>query len=165
MRVLIYLIVISDPWMVLCVQSCACCDCNSSCHGRTVRENPLKPKEPRRSQRNRTRSSKQAFQLAIPCNILKYRTSKKRKRTPKDGWNLWCNFYVCNSCPHPYQRLLLHTGHSLTPMGQNLIFSNLTQRALHLHEPHVTGTILRYFAYLHTVLPMVLHFNIWVAKH
>ena len=116
MIVLIYRIVISDLWMVLCVQSCACCDCNSFYRElcETIR---LKQKIPRRSQRNRTRSWKQVFRLAKPCNILKYRTSRKGKE-PRDGWNLWRNFYVCTSCPHQYQRFLVHIGHNLTPMGQ-----------------------------------------------
>ena len=120
MIILIYLILIPDGWMVLYVQSCACCDCNSSCHGKRKsvesKESHGDHKEIEHGLENRLSG------LPISSNILKYRTSKKRKRTPKDGWNLWCNFYVCNSCPHPYQRLLLHTGHSLTPMGQKLIF-------------------------------------------
>ena len=101
---------------------CACCDCNSSCHGRIAQESPLKAKEPRRSQRNETRSWKQACQFA---NIMQTFWSTELARTgkePKDGRNLSCNFYVCKSCPHQYQRLLVHTGHCLTLMGQIKLF-------------------------------------------
>ena len=48
--ILIYRIVISDQWMVLDVQSCACCDCNSSCRQLCEKIRP-KQKEPQRSQK------------------------------------------------------------------------------------------------------------------
>ena len=54
--------------------------------------------------------------LPISSNILKYRINKNMKRSQKDGWILSCNFYVCESRPHQYQRLLMRNGHSLTPM-------------------------------------------------
>ena len=47
--------------------------------------------------------------------------------------------------------------------GTNQIFSNPTEYALQLHEPHVIGTSL-YNAFLICILLMVLHFNLWVAK-
>ena len=124
---------------------CASCDCNSSRHVRTVRENRSKAK----------RAAEIAKQLntvlktgLTSCQYHPTFWSTELIRTwkePKDGWNLWRNFYVCQSRPHQYQRLLVHNGHSLTPMGK--IKSCPISRNI---EPYVTWTILWYFAYLET---------------
>ena len=62
----------SDLWSVdgsLRSVMCLCCDCNSSCHGRSGQKHVESKKEPRRSQRNRTRSWKHAWRLA---NIIQH---------------------------------------------------------------------------------------------
>ena len=58
---------------------CVCCDCN--CHGTTAWETPLKAKEPRKSQRNKTRSWKQACRFA---NIMQTDWSAELARTGQE---------------------------------------------------------------------------------
>ena len=132
--------------MVLRVQSSVCVCAVTATHlvmSELCEKVGWKQKEPRRSQSNGTRSWKQACHLAnIHATFWKTELARTWKE-PKDGWNLWCNFYFCESRPHQYQRLVVRNGHSLTPMWK----SN-PQYALQLHEPHVTWTILWYFAYL-----------------
>ena len=112
---------------------CPCCDCNSSCHGSTARENPLKAKMPR--------SWKRACRFA---NIMQTFWSTELARTgkePKHGRNLSCNFYVCMSSPHQYQRLLVHTGSVSHLWDKSNCFQSHTI-CLALTWPHVTLTIL-----------------------
>ncbi len=68
--ILIYLIMISDRWMVLYVQSCArTVTATHLVMGELCQKMCRKRKEPRRSQRNRTRSWKHACRLA---NIIQH---------------------------------------------------------------------------------------------
>ena len=103
---------------------CVCCDCNSSCHVRTVRENRLKAKRATEI----TKQWNTVLKTGLPSGQYHptfWSTELARTwKEPKDGWNLWCNFFVCESCPHQQQRLLVHNGHSLTQWEK----SNLTPR-------------------------------------
>ena len=97
---------------------CVCCDCNSSCHVRTVRESRLKAKRATEI----TKQWNTVLKTGLPScqyHATFWRTELARTwKEPKDGWNLWCNFYFCESRPHQYQRLVVRNGHSLTPMWQ-----------------------------------------------
>ena len=95
---------------------CVCCDCNSSCHVRTVRESRLKAKRATEI----TKQWNTVLKTGLPScqyHATFWKTELARTwKEPKDGWNLWCNFYFCESRPHQYQRLVVRNGHSLTPM-------------------------------------------------
>ena len=85
--------------------------------------------------------------LPISCNILKDRISKNMKRTQRRMKSMVQFLFLrVPSSPiskaYRAQRSQSHTN------VKNQILSNSTQYALQLHEPHVTWTILWYFAYL-----------------
>ena len=80
---------------------CACCDCISSCHVRTLRENRLKKKHGDHEAMEHGPENRLAI-LPISSNILKYSISKNMKRTQRrmnSMVQLRCNFCVCESCP------------------------------------------------------------------
>ena len=148
--------------MVLRVQSsvcvCVCCDCNSSCHVRTVRENRLKAKRATEI----TKQWNTVLKTGLPScqyHATFWKTELARTwKEPKDGWNLWCNFYFCESRPHQYQRLVVRNGHSLTPMWKikSAICPAVTWTTCDLDNSIIFC--------LSCKLPVVLQFNVWAAK-
>ena len=94
---------------------CACCDCNSSCHGRTARENPLKAKaltEIEHGLENRFAG------LPISCTDSEVQEQEKNPKTDE-------TYRAVSMFVSPVRT---------TIKGLNQIVYNLTQYALHLHD-------------------------------